>query len=766
MYINKKKRKILMKIFFLALILFISYGVYLYLKISKQINGKVWDFPTEIYGRVINLEPGSLYSKKEISNLLKNSMYKQVDEVMLPGEYSIKTNTIEFIRRAFAFPDIKENELYTRLFFNHNILTKITNIENNRDFSFFRLDPKLITMLKSSERKKRIFIARNKFPEMLVKTLLVIEDKYFYEHEGINISSIARAFLANIMAGHTIQGGSTLTQQLVKNLFLTNTRSITRKINEMYMALILDCFYTKNRILELYLNEVYLGQDGDEQIRGFPLASIYYFGRSIDELTLEQYALLVGMVKGASLYNPWTNPTSALNRRNLVLLSLYHQKYITKKIYQKLCKRPLNIQPKGNIIAPHPSFVQLVHSELKKKINCNIENCSGIKVFTTLDYMSQNAIEKAVKIGIPRLKKQKKLKDLEVAMIVIDKTTGEIQALIGGSEPQFDGYNRALNARRSIGSLSKPITYLTALSQPDKYNLNTWISDEPISIKLDNGRYWIPNNNNYHFSGKVTLLDALSESINIPTVNLSLDIGLKKLIESWLRLGISKKYLSPFPSISLGAINLTPIEIAQVFQIISNGGYKSSLSSVRSVMSHDGKILYQSLPDSKYIVSSEASYLTLYAMQEAIKSGTAKSLGKIFKHIHLAGKTGTTNNLIDNWFVGIDGKQIVITWIGRDNNRTTKLYSSSGAMRIYEQYLYYQHPKILILKPPKNVNMFYMDSSGKLFCEKNNKSNRLIPIWSINKEKNCYKQPLLEYFSKSKNKKQHFLFWLKDLFIH
>jgi len=736
----------------------------LYEKIGQSIQGKVWSFPTSIYGRIVNLEPGNPYSQKEILSLLKGTMYRQVHTVMLPGEYSIKDNTIDFIRRSFDFPDIKEGEFHTRLSFKEGILKEIKNIENNRNFSFFRLEPKLITMLKSSQGKKRIFIPRNKYPEILVKTLLAIEDRYFYEHDGINISSIGRAFLVNAIAGRAIQGGSTLTQQLVKNLFLTNTRSILRKINEMYMALILDCFYTKDRILELYLNEVYLGQDGDEQIRGFPLASIYYFGRPIDELSLEQYALLVGMVKGASLYSPWAHPISALKRRNLVLFSLYNQKYITKDIYRKLCKRGLNVQSKGNIIAPHPSFIQLVQSELQKKITTSIENISGIKIFTTLDSISQNAVEQAVKIEIPILKQKKGLKDLEVAMIVMDKFTGEIQALIGSAKPEFNGYNRALKSRRSIGSLSKPITYLTALSEPNKYHLNTWISDHPIAIKLDNGQYWMPKNNNYRFSGKVMLLDALIHSINIPTVNLSIDIGLKKLVDSWLHLGVSKNHITPFPSISLGAINLTPIETAQVFQIIASGGYKSLLSSVRSVISDDGKVLYQSIPQKKHIVSSEASYLTLYAMQQVVEHGTAKLLGKHFKEFSLAGKTGTTNNLVDNWFVGIDGKTIVIIWIGRDNNKTTKLYSSSGAMQIYRKYLEYQRPVPLVLQPPKGINMFYINKLGKLFCNKNNDHDRSLPIWSLNNQTICHDGKLLEQSLETRNKKD-FLFWLKHLFL-
>ncbi|QCI24852.1 bifunctional glycosyl transferase/transpeptidase [Buchnera aphidicola (Rhopalosiphum padi)] len=739
MYLNKRKIKLLGNFFFLILVLVFFYGFFLYMKIGRLIDGKVWHFPTSIYGRIINLEPGNLYSQKEVSKFLQGTMYREVDTVMLPGEYSIKNNNIEFIRRSFDFPDLRENEFHVKLFFDNNYLLKIQNLENNRNFSFFRLEPKLIAMLESPEGKKRVFIPRSKYPELLIKTLLAIEDRYFYEHDGINISSIGRAFLVNIMAGRTVQGGSTLTQQLVKNLFLTNTRSIWRKINEMYMALILDWFYKKDRILELYLNEVYLGQDGKEQIRGFPLASLYYFGRPIDELNLDQYALLVGMVKGASLYNPWSNPDFALNRRNLVLLSLYNQGYIQEKIYTELSARPLNIKARGCVISSYPNFTQLVQMEIKEKLQNKIKNLSGIKVFTTLDIFSQNAIEKAVKIGIPILKKKKKLKDLEIAMIVVDRFTGEIQALVGGSNPKFYGYNRALQARRSIGSLSKPITYLTALSNPKKYRLNTWISDHPIAIKLKNGKFWIPKNNNYHFSGQVMLIDALTNSINIPTVNLSIDMGLENLVKSWFHLGISKKLITPFPSISLGAINLTPIEIAQVFQVIASGGYKTLLSSVRSIISDDGKVLYQSLPQSKNIESIEATYLTLYGMQEVVSCGTAKSLGSIFKKFSLAGKTGTTNNLVDNWFVGIDGRQIVITWIGRDNNKSTKLYSSSGAMQIYRRYLEYQRPTPLILKPPKNINIFYMNKLGRLFCERSNEHKKPLPIWLLNDENICGK---------------------------
>ncbi|WP_410002858.1 transglycosylase domain-containing protein [Buchnera aphidicola] len=334
-------------------------------------------------------------------------MYKKVKKVMLPGEYSFQDDNVEFIRRSFIFPDLSEKALHVRLFFKKDCLLKIQNVENNLNFSFFRLEPKLISVLNYTSRNQRLFIPRHQYPDILIKTLLSIEDRFFYNHNGINISAIGRACLVNLMAGKIVQGGSTLTQQLVKNLFLTNTRSIWRKINEIYMALILDFFYKKDRILELYLNEVYLGQDGDEQIRGFPLASLHYFGRPIDELNLDQYALLVGMVKGASLYNPWSNPEVALNRRNLVLLSLYKQGLIKKNIYEKLSQRALNIYPKGYVISDYPDFLELVRIEIKKKLKNKIINFSGMRIFTTLDVISKNSVEKTINKEVPILKKKK-----------------------------------------------------------------------------------------------------------------------------------------------------------------------------------------------------------------------------------------------------------------------------------------------------------------------------------------------------------------------
>jgi len=594
--------------------------------------------------------------------------------------------------------------------------------------------------LQSPNGEQRLFVPRAGFPDLLVDTLIATEDRHFYEHDGISFYSIGRAFLANITAGRAVQGGSTLTQQLVKNLFLTNKRTLWRKANEAYMALIMDARYGKDRILELYLNEVYLGQAGNDQIRGFPLASLYYFGRPVDELSLDQQALLVGMVKGASLYNPWRNPKLALERRNLVLRLLQQQKVIDQELYDMLSARPLGVQPKGGVITPQPAFMQMVRGELQAKLGDKVKDLSGVKIFTTLDPVSQDAAEKAVGEGIPALKKQRGLKDLETAMVIVDRFSGEVRAMVGGADPQFAGYNRAMQARRSIGSLAKPATYLTALSQPDTYRLNTWIADEPIALKMSNGQVWKPQNDNHRFSGKVMLVDALTNSMNVPTVNLGMTLGLDNVINTWTKLGLPKDQLHPVPAMLLGALNLTPVEVAQAFQSIASGGNRAPLSAVRSVIAEDGSVLYQSFPQAERVVPAQAAYLTLYTMQQVAARGTAHALGAKFPNAHLAGKTGTTNSQVDSWFAGIDGKEVAITWIGRDNNQPAKLYGSSGAMQLYRRYLENQSPMPLTLTPPEDIASMAVDSAGNFVCNTGSSGWRTLPVWTTDADALCQQQ--------------------------
>ncbi len=725
----------LVKLGIVFAVLMAIYGVYLDQKIRSRIDGKVWQLPAAVYGRMVSLEPDMPISKKEMVQLLTATQYRQVTAMTRPGEFTVQANSIEMIRRPFDFPDSKEGQVRARLTFSGDHLETIENLDSNRQFGFFRLDPRLITMMSSPNGEQRLFVPRSGFPDLLIDTLIATEDRHFYEHDGISFYSMGRAVLANLTAGRTVQGASTLTQQLVKNLFLSSERSYWRKANEAYMALIMDARYSKDRILELYMNEVYLGQSGDNEIRGFPLASLYYFGRPVEELSLDQQALLVGMVKGASVYNPWRNPKLALERRNLVLRLLQQQKVIDQELYDMLSARPLGVQPRGGVISPQPAFMQMVRQELQAKLGDKVKDLSGVKIFTTFDSVAQDAAEKAATDGIPVLKKQRKLSDLETAMVVVDRFSGEVRAMVGGAEPQFAGYNRAMQARRSIGSLAKPATYLTALSQPNQYRLNTWIADAPIALRQPNGQVWSPQNDDRRYSGQVMLVDALTRSMNVPTVNLGMALGLPAVTDTWLKLGAPKDQLNAVPAMLLGALNLTPIEVAQAFQTIASGGNRAPLSALRSVIAEDGTVLYQSYPQAERAVPAQAAYLTLWTMQQVVQRGTGRQLGAKYPNLHLAGKTGTTNNNVDTWFAGIDGREVVITWVGRDNNQPTKLYGASGAMSIYQRYLETQSPIALDLTPPEDVVNMGVDDGGNFVC--GGGGTRMLPVWTTDPDALC-----------------------------
>ncbi|MCU6171049.1 bifunctional glycosyl transferase/transpeptidase [Enterobacter bugandensis] len=769
---------LLLKLFIVFVVLIAIYGVYLDQKIRSRIDGKVWQLPAAVYGRMVNLEPDMSISKNEMVKLLQATQYRQVTKMTRPGEFTVQAKSIEMIRRPFDFPDSKEGQVRARLTFDGDRLETIENMDNNRQFGFFRLDPRLITMLSSANGEQRLFVARNGFPDLLVDTLLATEDRHFYEHDGISLYSIGRAVLANLTAGRTVQGASTLTQQLVKNLFLSSERSYWRKANEAYMAVLMDARYSKDRILELYMNEVYLGQSGDNEIRGFPLASLYYFGRPVEELSLDQQALLVGMVKGASIYNPWRNPKLALERRNLVLRLLQQQQVIDQELYDMLSARPLGVQPRGGVISPQPAFMQMVRQELQSKLGDKVKDLSGVKIFTTFDSVAQDAAEKAAVEGIPALKKQRKLSDLETAMVVVDRNTGEVRAMVGGAEPQYAGYNRAMQARRSIGSLAKPATYLTALSQPNMYRLNTWIADAPISLRQPNGQVWSPQNDDKQFSGQVMLVDALTRSMNVPTVNLGMALGLPAIVDTWQKLGVPKDQLHPVPAMILGALNLTPIEVAQAFQTIASGGNRAPLSALRSVIAEDGSVLYQSFPQAERAVPAQAAYMTLWTMQQVVQRGTGRQLGAKYPGLHLAGKTGTTNNNVDTWFAGIDGREVVITWVGRDNNQPTKLYGASGAMSIYQRYLANQSPVPLNLVAPEDIVDMGVDGSGNFIC---GGGMRTLPVWTTNPDSLCQQsqpeQPTGNPFDQSSQPQQQpaqqqnekkdsdgVAGWIKDMF--
>lgn len=717
------------KLAFTLTCLLTFYAVYLDWQIRTKMNGQIWHLPAEVYSRIESIRLEDHLTFEQVKQLLLDNEYRQTKLIAAPGDFKVEDNTIVLLRRAFPFPVQPEAQRVFRLRFQNEHLNVIEDLINQHTIPEFRLAPKLIAMLQS-DKEERLAITLQNYPRLLIDALLLTEDRRFYQHEGISLLGIARATITNIQAGHTVQGGSTLTQQLVKNLFLTNERTLTRKLNEALMAVILDWRYDKNRILETYLNEIYLGQSGDIQIHGFELASYFYFGRSTREISLDQIALLVGMVKGPSLYNPWRNPKNAIERRNVVLALLRDHKVIGDELYQMLIQRPLGVQERGQITRKYPAFIQTLQAELREQLGENkTSNLLGARIFSTLDIKQQTHAENAVVNATSTLQAKHKNPHLQAAMVIADYRLGEVRALVGGLQTQYAGFNRALSAKRQIGSLVKPSIYLAALAQPEHFRLNTPIQNQPITINIKGSPPWQPRNYDRKYSGPVMFMDALARSLNIPTVNIGMQVGLTNVIETQQKMGWDKVKIPKVPSTLLGAYAISPYEVTHLYQVIANQGQKIPLATIDSITDQQGNLLYQRRLEPEPVVPAEAAYQTLYAMQQTVERGTARSLQAQFAHLHLAGKTGTTNDARDTWFVGIDGTHIATVWLGRDDNAETKLTGASGALQVYRDYLQRNTTRPLNLASLATIEWIGINEQGAWDCT----STRKIPVW-INKE--------------------------------
>ncbi|MFZ7157753.1 penicillin-binding protein 1B [Avibacterium gallinarum] len=730
---KKRLRNFLLKVAFVVVCYIIFYGIYLDGQIRSKMDGQIWQLPAEVYSRIESIRLSDDLSLEQVKQRLLENDYRQTTMVAAPGDFKIEDNTIVLLRGAFPFPVQPEAQRVFRLRFKDNKLAVIEDLVNVKAIDAFPLAPKLIAMLQS-EKEERLTLSLQNYPRLLIDTLLLTEDRRFYEHEGISPLGIARAMVANFQAGHRVQGGSTLTQQLVKNLFLSNERTFTRKINEALMALILDWRYDKNRILETYLNEIYLGQNGNTQIHGFELASHFYFGRSIREINLDQIALLVGMVKGPSLYNPWRNPENALERRNVVLRLLLEHKVIGQELYDMLSKRPLGVQKRGQINRKYPAFIQTLQAELRQQLGENrASSLSGTRIFSTLDIKQQHYAEQAVINAVSELQLKYKNPYLESAMIVADYRNGEIKAIVGGLQTNYAGFNRALNARRQIGSLVKPSIYLTALTEPSEFRLNTPIQNQPITIRTKGSPPWQPRNYDRRYSGSVMLMDALARSLNIPTVNIGMKVGLSKVIETQKAMGWDKVKIPKVPAMLLGSYSISPYEVTKLFQTIANQGANIPLATIDSITNQQGELIYQRTMQPEQVVPAQAAYETLFAMQQTVERGTARSLQNQFAHLRLAGKTGTTNSARDTWFVGIDGENVATVWLGRDDNGETRLTGATGALQVYKNYLQRTQAKTLRPSTPAGIKWVGINSYGGWDCS----SARQIPVWAERNQSFC-----------------------------
>lgn len=707
---------------------FTSYLGYLDYNVRTQFEGKRWSIPARVYANPVDLYAGYNLSAAKFQELLQMLHYRKDSQLSADGTYFVDGSQVSVKTRDFTFWDQHQPSTVMQLSFSDTGIAAITDLANLKVIDIIRMDPVQIGSFYPTIKEDRVLIKLEEAPESLIKGLLASEDRDFYQHFGISLKGIARAMWTNIVSGRMAQGGSTITQQLVKNFYLTNERSLSRKVKEALMALILEYRYSKNEILEAYLNEIYLGQDGANGVHGFGLASEFYFGSTLKDLPLEQVASLVALVRGPSEYDPRRYPKRAIERRNLVLDEMVAEGYITADEADDAKAKELKVIPRSHRANNrYPGFLELVKRQLKEDYREEDFTSEGLQIFTTIDTQIQETVEKTVSSQLKQLEKLPHANNLETAVIVTRRDSGEIAALVSGRDNSVAGFNRALDAVRPIGSLIKPVVYLTALEYPDKYTITTRVNDSHIVVKGQNGTDWIPKNYDHKEHGHVPLYKALAKSYNLATVRIGMDIGVARTAKTLKSMGVSRP-VELFPSLLLGASSLTPFDVTQMYQTLAGDGFLTPLKTIRAVIATNGEHL-QSYPfNVRQAVDPAATYIVNTMLQGVMHEGTGHAAYDSFpKDYGLVGKTGTTNDAKDSWFAGFTGDYLSVVWIGRDDNKPIGLTGATGALPVWTALMKQISTQPVSLSPPDNIKMAWVDPYSGLLTRKGCGSGREYP---------------------------------------
>ena len=661
------------------------YVAYLDLIVQHKFAGKRWALPARVFARPVELYTGATISRDQLMAELKRQGYRRTDGAAEPGSYAASSHRVQLYSRGFDFPDLPELPRQAMITFNATQIENITLIADGTPIDLLRLEPLLIGSFYPSSNEDRLLVPLDKVPQPLISALIAIEDRQFYEHHGVSPRAIGRALWADIKAGKAVQGGSTLTQQLVKNFYLSPRRSLVRKANEAVMALLLELHYSKDEILEAYLNEVFLGQAGRRAIHGFAQGSQLFFGRPLAELSIDQLALLAGMVKAPTLYHPRRHPQRALERRNLVLTVLAQQGDISAEQSKALQAKPLGVVKQSAVgLSRYPAFLDLVRRQLRRDYPDEVLLSEGLSIYSTLDSSVQEIAEQGLQRRLQQLADRTDAGDqLQGAMVISAVASSEVLAVVGGRSPREDGFNRALDALRSIGSLVKPAVYLTALTQPERFHLDSILLDEPLSLERIGEEPWQPQNYGGEFLGEVPLLDGLLHSMNVPTVKLGLELGVPAVVETLEQLGLNRP-VNQQPALLLGAIGMTPLEANQLYLTLAAGGFYTPQRAILSVADRDGKTLNRYPLRLEQTLDPRAVKLLQLALQEVARRGTARSLQWLLdSNLNLAAKTGTTDDERDSWLAGFSGNLAAVVWVGRDDNQPTGLQGATGALPVW-----------------------------------------------------------------------------------
>lgn len=714
-------KKLLAKGLIVGLLLALSYCVYLDFTVRARFEGKRFALPARVYARPLELYPGLKIGTVDLLAELELLGYRRTDQPGEPGSYHRSGQVVVLVTRPFTFSDGPQESISLRVVIKDGRVATLEHRSGNTALDLVRLEPAMIGGIYPGNNEDRVLVRLKEVPQQVVDALIAVEDNRFYSHHGIDPRGIARALLTTLSGGG-LQGGSTLTQQLVKNFYLTADRTLRRKLTEMVMAVLLEIHYSKEEILETYLNEVYLGQDGNRAIHGFGLASSFFFDKPLKNISLPESALLVGLLKGPGYYSPRRHPQRAQQRRNLVLAEMAEHEFITKAQLMAARAAPLGIigrPPRGT--SPYPAFLDLVFRQLRRDYREEDLRSEGLQVITTLDPRVQAAAEKALTGRLARLEKSRgsQTAGLQGAVLVTSTQNAEVQAVVGDRVPSYKGFDRALDARRPIGSLVKPIVYLTALQQPRQYTLATLLDDTPLVFSQSGTEDWIPLNYDHQSHGQVPFYAALANSYNIATARLGLALGVDSVMDNLQRIGLDSKPPAYAASL-LGANALTPLEVTQVYQTIAAGGFRTPLRAISEVLTAEGQPLQRYPLEVEQVIDPGAHYLITVALQGVVQEGTAQGLAAwLPSALAVAAKTGTTDDFRDSWFAGFTGDRLGVVWVGRDDNQSTGLTGATGAMAVWADMMAGLDPEPLILPQPDTIEEVWIDPASGLLSGSN-----------------------------------------------
>lgn len=704
------------------------YAAYLDRQVRAQFAQYRFDQPSRVYARPLHVRVGDALSADALLLELGAARYQIAQAPVLPvGAYRRTGNRFEIATRGFMGLQGRVPPMRLLLEIAAGKIATLRDADRDAAVDEAWVDPARIATLYGSEQVERRSVRVADVPPLLVAALQAVEDRDFKRHHGIDPWAIARALWANVAAGAVVQGGSTLTQQLARNLFLDRSQTLSRKFNEALIALLIEARFSKAAILEAYLNEVYLGQQGGQAVHGVAAAADFYFGADLQQLDAAQVAMLVGLIQGPSLHDPRRYPERARARRAVVLKVMAEAGLINAMDRTLADRAPLGVTAAGALPRNrYPAFLDLVREQLRQEFPESRLQAEGMSILTTLAPATQVYAERAVSERLRRMGKAGQ--SLQAAVVVTQAQTGAVEAVVGGRDPGAPGFNRAVRAARPIGSLVKPFVYLVALAQPERWSLMTPLRDEALSVPQPNQRAWTPSNSDGQEHGEVLLIDALARSYNLATVRLGLEVEVGKIARV-LEALVPGVRVPPLPSLLLGAVDLSPYQVAQAYQYLAADGHPTRLYAVQAVLDHQGQALkrYTQQPAAGDLVS--AARLVGYALQETARRGTASALvGLGLEKLQAAGKTGTSNDQRDSWFAGYTGTHLAVVWLGTDDNHDTGLYGATGAMRVWADLFARLPSKPLQIDLREDPRLAWVDPQGQTLTDAGCAGARQLPF--------------------------------------